>query len=76
MNELLDLDTSTQVGMDVCTTAQGPELNAEKGTQVLLFPDCKNARVQTSHRTRTKTVGKCMHLLKLILCYVHVCTHS
>ena len=73
MNELLDLDTSTQVGMDVCTTAQEPEVHAEKGTQVLLFPDRKNARVQTSHRIKTKTVGKCMYL---ILCYVHVCTHS
>ena len=56
MKELLDFDTPTQVRVDTYTTAQEPELCAEKGTQVSMLPECKNARVQTSQRT--KTVGK------------------
>ena len=56
MKELLDFDTPTQVRVDTCTTAQEPELCAEKGTQVSVLPERKIARVQTSQRT--KTVGK------------------
>ena len=56
MKELLDFNTPTQVRVDTCTTAQEPELCAEKGTQVSVLPERKIARVQTSQRT--KTVGK------------------
>ena len=63
MKELLDFDIPAQVRVDTCGTAQEPELHAEKGTQVFLLPEHKNARIQTSQRT--KTVGKCIYQISI-----------
>ena len=54
---------SAQVEVGTYTpTVQQPELSVEKRTQVML-PEHKNARVQTS--PRTKTIGTCSYALLL-----------
>ena len=65
MNDLLALDIPAQVEMDTDSAAQQPELLVEKGTQVFIVPERKNARVQTSQRT--KSVGTCIKCMHVVL---------